>query len=94
MATEFEFDPEKSKINAQKHGVDFIKAQEIWQGPYAEFAALSEYENRYAAVGKIGKNIYTCIFCLRKDNIRLISCRRARKGEVTLYEKTIKKTNK
>ena len=27
---EFEFDPNKSKANRAKHGIDFIKAQQLW----------------------------------------------------------------
>jgi uncharacterized DUF497 family protein len=26
----FEFDPEKSDTNKLKHGIDFVKAQELW----------------------------------------------------------------
>jgi uncharacterized DUF497 family protein len=29
----FEFDPDKSKSNKQKHGIDFYEAQEIWNDP-------------------------------------------------------------
>ena len=30
---EFEFDPVKSGSNREKHGVDFIQAQELWLDP-------------------------------------------------------------
>ena len=30
---EFEFDPVKSASNYEKHGVDFVQAQELWQDP-------------------------------------------------------------
>ncbi|MBM4045702.1 MAG: hypothetical protein FJ279_11350 [Planctomycetes bacterium] len=28
---EFEFDPKKSESNKQKHGIDFLEAQALWQ---------------------------------------------------------------
>jgi uncharacterized DUF497 family protein len=85
----FEYDPVKSMANFLKHGVNFEDAQEIWRNNYVEFAARSEFENRYAIIGYIKRKLYTCVFCLREENIRIISCRRARKGEQILYEKTI-----
>ena len=30
---EFEFDPAKSESNLEKHGVDFVQAQQLWQDP-------------------------------------------------------------
>jgi len=30
---EFEIDPLKSVSNREKHGVDFVQAQELWQDP-------------------------------------------------------------
>ena len=30
---EFEFDPRKSQANQEKHGIDFVAAQAIWEDP-------------------------------------------------------------
>ena len=30
---EFEFDPRKSQSNREKHGIDFVAAQTIWEDP-------------------------------------------------------------
>lgn len=84
---EFQYDSQKSISNKHKHGVSFEDAKTIWQGPYVEFPAKSEYENRFAIIGLIKNKRYTCIFCIRDNQIRLISCRRARTGEELLYEK-------
>ncbi|WP_197473799.1 BrnT family toxin, partial [Oleiphilus sp. HI0066] len=27
----FEFDPKKSKSNLEKHGIDFVTAQDLWR---------------------------------------------------------------
>jgi len=88
----FEFDEEKSKFNREKHGLDFDKAKQLWKSPYVEFAAKSEYENRFALIGPIGKNLFTCIYTVRAERIRIISCRRSREKEIKLYEKSIKST--
>ena len=87
----FEFDPEKSQINLKKHVIEFKKAQELWNRPYIEFAAKKEYENRFAIIGAIDEKLYTCIYTLRGDLIRIISCRRSRQKEKELYEENIKK---
>lgn len=88
----FEFDAYKSKANFKKHGIDFVKAQDLWKGPSVEFAAKSDYENRFAIIGKIQNKHYTCIYTLRGDNIRIISCRRSHQKEKMLYEKNYQTT--
>lgn len=88
----FEFDPEKSRSNQEKHGVDFVQAQQIWTGQFVEFAASSLYENRFAAMGWIERQLYTCVYTMRSANIRIISCRRTRDKERLLYEEVCGKT--
>lgn len=84
---EFEFDPQKSKKNKAKHGVDFVEAQELWDDPDGiGFPAPSEDEPRYALLGMIGGKLWAGFYTIRSDRIRLISVRRARKGERKLYE--------
>ena len=85
----FEFDIKKSRLNKIKHGIDFNKAQLIWDGPFVEFTAKSEYENRYAVIGPVNKLLHTCIFTLRGQQIRIISCRRSRRQEKEIYEKFV-----
>jgi hypothetical protein len=31
MPALFEFDPRKSAANEQKHGIDFVEAQKLWE---------------------------------------------------------------
>lgn len=89
---DFEYDPKKSQANLEKHGIDFEKAKRLWEGPFVEFAAREEYENRFAIIGPIEGKLYTCIYTLRGDRVRFISCRRSREKEARLYEKSIKGT--
>jgi len=89
---EFEFDEKKSRANRLKHGVNFHRAGLIWEGPYVEYAAKRKFENRFAIIGPIEDKLHTCIYTIRGDRIRIISCRRSRRKEAMLYEKTISKT--
>ena len=83
---EFEFDPEKSASNKEKHGIDFIESQDLWDDPrHILVPARSTTEKRYAVIGMAQAKIWTCIFTERKDNLRIISARRARHGEEQAY---------
>jgi uncharacterized DUF497 family protein len=31
--SDFEYDDDKSKANEEKHGIDFLAAQELWNDP-------------------------------------------------------------
>lgn len=83
----FEFDPKKSESNQQKHGIDFVDAQEIWQDTdFIEITVKSDDEPRILVIGKIGGKHWSAIITHRKDKIRIISVRRSRYSEVALYE--------
>jgi uncharacterized DUF497 family protein len=83
----FEFDPKKSKSNFEKHGIDFVGAQAIWQDTdFIEVMAKSDDEPRALVVGVIGGKHWSAIITYRTDRIRIISVRRSRNSEVALYE--------
>lgn len=84
---EFEFDPKKSDINQNKHGIDFIEAQELWNdADLLEIPAKTSDESRFLVIGKIDDKHWTGIITYRNDNIRIISVRRARNEEIEIYE--------
>jgi uncharacterized protein len=83
----FEFDHAKSVANFRKHGIDFEEAQALWLDPDAlELAARIMDEPRWMVVGRIGDKIWSAVIARRDVHIRLISVRRARKSETSLYE--------
>ena len=83
----FEFDPEKSLSNLQKHGIDFIKAQALWSDPdYLEIPAKTIDESRFLVIGQIDDVHWSGVITYRGDAIRIISVRRSRKEEVDIYE--------
>ncbi len=83
----FEFDPEKSATNKNKHGIDFIEAQKLWNDiDLLEIPAKTTEEPRFLVIGKIGEKHWSGIITYRNDNIRIISVRCARNEEIELYE--------
>lgn len=89
---EFEFDPQKSKKNKVKHEIDFGEAQMLWLDRAGIEIRLSfKEETRYARIAKISEadpEIWTAIFTLRSEKVRLISVRRARTKEKKVYGKS------
>ena len=84
---DFEFDPDKSLINKEKHGIDFSEAQKLWQDiDLLEIRAKTVNEERYVVIGKIGNKYWTGIITYRGDKIRIISIRSSRIEEKELYE--------
>jgi len=84
----FEYDENKSQINKQKHGIDFVEAQNLWQDENALVvpANIIDNEIRYALISKILTKCFVVIFTVREDSNRIISVRRCRKNEEKNYE--------
>ncbi len=79
----FEYDENKSHINKQKHGIDFVEAQNLWQDEDALVvpANIVDDEVRYALISKLNTKCYAAIFTIKDDIYRIISVRRCRKNE-------------
>ncbi len=83
----FEFDPSKSDVNKEKHGIDFEDAQQLWDDDkLVVFHARVMEESRYVAVGMIGEQYWTAVITYRGEGIRIISVRRSRGKEIKGYE--------
>ena len=84
---EFEFDPTKSSNNKKKHGIDFYKAQALWNDvDFIEIPSKTIDEPRFLVIGKILGKHWSAIITYRSDKVRIISVRRSRKEEVEIYE--------
>ena len=84
---EFEFDPQKSAANKEKHGIDFIEAQALWNDPnLIEIPTRCVEELRFLIIGKIDGKHWAAIVTRRSGRLHIISVRRARKEECALYE--------
>lgn len=83
----FEFDLSKSRSNKEKHGIDFEEAQSLWfDERRIEIPARSSDEARWIIVGRIADKVWAAVITYRGGSIRLISARRSRPEEETLYE--------
>jgi uncharacterized DUF497 family protein len=83
----FEYDENKSISNKEKHGIDFIEAQELWQAIDRLIIPVRNIdEPRFLIISNFKDNIWSAIFTMRDENIRIISVRRARKEEIEIYE--------
>ena len=84
---EFEFDPAKSAANKAKHGIDFVRAQALWDDPdVIEIPARTSDEPRWVIVGRIGNAYWSAIIARREERLRIISVRRSRREEVSWVE--------
>jgi len=86
---EYEFDPEKDRLNQRKHGLPLMAADAFdWDSAHIREDDRFDYpEQRFEATGYIGFRLYVLIFCMNGDTVRLISLRRAEKYEERRYAK-------
>jgi uncharacterized protein len=87
----FAWDPNKAKINAQKHGIAFEEAVTVFSDPLALIVMDDNYCDRTLLIGESGKRrILLVVFIEIEDqDIRLISARRATAHERKQYEEGI-----
>jgi hypothetical protein len=82
----FEFDSTKSNSNKQKHGIDFIAAQALWNDPLSlETPALSSDEPRSQVLGVIENKVWSAFITYRSERVWIISVRGARENEEEEY---------
>jgi hypothetical protein len=81
----FEWDPVKRRRNLEKHGIDFVDAQEVFQHSHIVVRSDRKGEERFTATGQAGEVIITIAYTVRGSNIRIISARKARDYEREKY---------
>ncbi|MBK6957933.1 MAG: BrnT family toxin [Nitrosomonas sp.] len=82
-----DFQRNKKTGQPQKHGIDFIDAQLLWNDPrLLEIPAKTEDEPRYLIVGVINNKHWSAVITYREANVRLVSVRRSRIEKIALYE--------
>jgi uncharacterized DUF497 family protein len=88
---EFEWDEQKRQANIARHGIDFERAKEIWQGPVVEGPSPQTHhgEERFVTIGQSEGLIITVVFTWRGNVRRIISARAARRSEREDYQKKI-----
>lgn len=83
----FEWDENKCRSNAAKHGIDFADATEVFHDPaaYTFTSPNSASEPRYVTVGSVRGMLIAVISTIRGRAIRIISARPARRNERRIY---------
>lgn len=83
----FEWDNGNTYKN-EKHGVTHSQIEKIFDSPIYVAGRILEKvtEPRWLLLGEINKKGWALIVTLRGRKIRVISCRRQRKGEAKFYE--------
>ncbi|MFH1969514.1 MAG: BrnT family toxin [Verrucomicrobiota bacterium] len=94
MNYDFEWDPDKAKLNRQKHGVGFDQAATVFRDPRAVSVfddAHSRTEDRWITLGvSAGAGLFVVHHTFEEINestvrIRIFSSRKATKNEASQY---------
>ena len=85
---EFEFDPAKARSNLRKHGVSFAHAEQALRDDMAvtveDLDALGEQRFVTLGMDALGR-VLVIIHTLRGERARVISTRKASRGETEQY---------
>lgn len=90
----FEWDEEKNRSNIRKHGIDFLDARRIFDGfVLTRMDDRFDYgEPREVSIGMIGRVVALAVVHTdRAGRSRIISARKASRGERTRYEEAVRK---
>ena len=84
---DFEFDPQKNRINLAKHRIDFAIAARIWDDYVFEREdTRRDYgEKRFIALGAVEGRTMVVVYTWRGSRRRLISARKANGSEQEIY---------
>jgi uncharacterized DUF497 family protein len=84
---EFEWDEAKRLSNLDKHGIDFLDVEEVFDGDIVtvEDDRYGYGEQRFVTFGVLQGRIVSVTYTDRGDVVRLISIRRATKYEQRTY---------
>ena len=86
---QYDWDENKRVANLVRHKVDFADAIDFeWDTALETVDDRFDYgEERWVALGLIGKQLHVMVYTFRADKIRIISLRKANKRERSHYEK-------
>ncbi len=90
---DFEWDKNKASSDFTKHGVSFEEAKTVFQNDVNSITCFepnhSFDEERYIEIGLSTKGLLLVIvYVEREDCIRIISARKATRGETRLYDQS------
>jgi uncharacterized protein len=81
-----EWDEAKRELNLQKHNLDFRLGDLVFDGrPLYSYASPRGDEQRVVSIGMVESAMVATVWLERDGKIRVISIRRARRGEERAY---------
>ena len=86
---DYQFDPEKARENLRKHSVGFDEAIAVFRDPYAVSFEDSDAQGEHRTVtlgASMTGRLLVVVWTLRRDEVRIISARRATRTERVSYE--------
>ncbi len=85
--TWYEWDETKRVANLQKHGIDFVGAEAVFEGftITIEDTRLDYGEQRFVTFGVLEGRLVAVVHTERANVIRFISIRRMRRNEEKIY---------
>lgn len=82
---EFEWDEFKAAKVLEKHGIDLRDMVELFSKPMLRHRSKNTDEERFIAHGEKAGRVYTIIYTIRGDVIRLITAHRASRRDRRAY---------
>ena len=81
------WDEAKRKTNLEKHGLDFVDAEQVFNSPLVLFEdnRAAYGEQRMVAIGSLQTLIVVLVHVEDDNTIRIISMRQATRNETKLY---------
>lgn len=75
MNQQFEWDEQKRLSNLRKHGIDFVRVCQIFEGNTLDFEdnRYNYGEQRFISIGETNGQFLTVVYTYRSQTIRLIS---------------------
>ncbi len=81
----YEWDPNKSESNGEKHGIEFVAVTRFEWDTAVVRPSDRRGEKRFVAYGYLDDRLHSLAFTMRDDKIRIISFRKADDGEERYY---------
>ena len=70
-----------------KQGIDFESAKMLWKDPNrVEIPSKWVDEPRYLLIARLENKLWSAVYTLRENRIRLISVRKSRSNEKEIYD--------
>ena len=87
----FSWDERKRRRNLKEHGLDFVDAPRVFEGPTFTFEddRFAYDEQRYVTLGLLGEIAVSIVHTETSSHIHVISFRKATRNEETILFKNL-----